>query len=61
MCVCGHLLAGPLSPTLEEASSLGLGVQWNPRPDSGNPREDDFRTSIEASRRNVPISLFMAG
>jgi hypothetical protein len=49
-----------LSPTLEEASSPGLGVKWNPRPDSGNPREDDFGTYVEAFRRNVPRYLFMA-
>jgi hypothetical protein len=60
MRVCGRPLSGPVSPTIEETSSSGLGVQWTPRPDSGNPREHDFRTSVEAYRRNVPRYLFMA-
>jgi hypothetical protein len=59
--VHGFPLASPSSPTIEETSSSGLGVQWTPRPDSGNPRADDFKTSIEASRRNVPRDLHMAG
>jgi hypothetical protein len=53
-------LDSPPSPTIEETSSSGLGVQWTPRPNSGNPREDDFKTSIEASRRNVPRYFFVA-
>jgi hypothetical protein len=53
-------LAGPLSPTIKEANSSGLGVQWTTRPESGNSREDDFRMSVEAPRRNIPRYFFMA-
>jgi hypothetical protein len=58
--VCGLLLAGPPSPTTEEASSSGLGVPQTPGPNSGNPGKDGSRTSGESSRRNIPRQLLMA-
>jgi hypothetical protein len=50
-------LASPLSPTVEEASPSGLGIQWSPRPDSGVPRKHNSEALGEASRRTIPGHL----
>jgi hypothetical protein len=51
--MCGHPLAGPLSPTVEEASPSELGIKWSPRPHSDVPGKHNSSALSEASRRAI--------
>jgi hypothetical protein len=49
----GRTLAGPPSPTTEEASPSKLGVQRIRRPDLGDPGKDKSGAPVETPRRNI--------
>jgi hypothetical protein len=46
-------LAGPPSPTAEETSPSGVGVQRIPRPDSGDLGKDNSGAHVETLGRNI--------
>jgi hypothetical protein len=56
----GRPLASPQSHSSEKTCSPGLGVQWTPRPDSGNQRQDYPGAFGETPRRNVSRHLQLA-
>jgi hypothetical protein len=58
--MCGCPLAGPLSPTVEETSPFGLGVQESPRPNIGVPGKHNSKPLGEASMRTIPEHLQFA-
>jgi hypothetical protein len=56
----GHALAGPSSPTVEEASPSELGIHRSLGSDSGVPGKHISRALGEAPRRTIPRHFQLA-